>query len=83
MLYFSFCMTIDAPRHPHRLNTGNTVHRFHRSMTFLAFDVGLDVPFMRKVNKVRNIMHFDPRNGFTVLPVSSEFQNFRSIKDAR
>jgi len=83
MLYFSFCMTIDAPRHPHRHNTGNTVHRFHGTMTFLAFEVGLDVPFMRKVNKVGNVMYLDPRNRLTVLPVGGELQNFRLITNAR
>ena len=83
MLYISFCMAIDAPWHPHRRNTSNAVHRLHGSVTFLTLDVRLDVSFMCKVNKVGNIVHFDPRNRFTVLPVGSEFQNLRSITDVR
>ena len=83
MLYVSFRMAIDAPRHSHRCNTGNSVHRFHGSVTFLACEAGFYVSFMRKVNKVGNVVHLDPRNRLTVLPVRGELQNFRSITNAR
>lgn len=83
MLYFPFRVAIDAPRHPHRCNPGNTVHRLHGPVTFLAFEVGLDVSFMREVNKIGNIVYLDPRNRLAILPIRRKFQYLRLITDAR
>ena len=79
MLYASLCMTIDAPRHPHRLNTGNTIHRLHGTVTFLTREARLDVPLMCKVNIVGKIVNFYPRYRFTIFPVGGQFQNLRTI----
>ncbi len=83
MLHVSFRVTIDAPWHPQRRNTGNTVHRFDRTVTFLAFKTGPDMSLMREVNEVGNIVHLDPRNRLAILPVGGELQYFRSITNAR
>ncbi len=74
-------MTIDAPRHSHRCNTGNAVHRLHRTVTFLTREARLDVPLMRKVNKVGNIVHFNPRYRFTIFPVGGQLQDLRTFAD--
>ncbi len=79
MLYASLCMTIDAPRHPHRRNTGNTIHRLHGTVTFLTCEARLDVPLMRKVNIVGKIVNFYPRYRFTIFPVGGQLQNLRTI----
>ena len=82
MLYISLSMTIDAPRHPHCRNTGDTVHRFHGTMTLLARDARLDVALVRKVNVVRNIVHLNPRYRFLVFPVGGQLEDFRTVADA-
>ncbi len=72
MLYIILRMTIDAPGHPQRYNTRHSVHPFHGSVTFLTGEVRLDVTLMRKVNKVGNIVNFDPRYRFTIFPVGGQ-----------
>ncbi len=72
MLDFSLSMTIDAPRHPHRRNTSDTVHRLYRTMTFLALEARLDVALVREVNVVRNIVNLNPRYRFLVFPVGGQ-----------
>jgi len=79
MLYASLCMTIDAPWHPHRHNTGNTIHRLHGTVTFLTREARLDVPLMCKVNKVGKVVNFYPRYWFTIFPVGGQLQNLRAI----
>ncbi len=81
MLYVSLRMTIDAPWHPHRCNSGNTVHRFDRTVTFLTREASFDVPLMRKVNIVRNVVHFDPQYWFTIFPVGGQFLDLRTFAD--
>ena len=81
MFHVFLRMTIDAPRHPQCCNTGNTVHRLHRTMTFLTREVRLDVPLMRKMNKVGNIVNFDPRYRFTIFPVGGQLQDLRMFAD--
>ena len=82
IFYVFFRVAIDAPRHSHGRNTRNTVHRFHRTVTFLAREPCLDVPLMGKVNKIWKIVHFDPRNRLTILPEGGELQNLRTLADA-
>ncbi len=72
MLYISLSMTIHAPRHPHRRDTSDTVHRLHRTMTFLAREARLDVTLVRKVNVVRNIVNLNPRYRFLVFPIGGQ-----------
>lgn len=79
MLYAPLCMTIDAPRHPHCRNTGNTIHRLHGTVTFLTCEARLDVPLMCKVNIVGKIVNFYPRYRFTIFPVGGQLQNLRTI----
>ncbi len=79
MLYASLCMTIDAPRHLHRRNTGNTIHRLYGTVTFLTREARLDVPLMCKVNIVGKIVNFYPRYRFTIFPVGGQLQNLRTI----
>ncbi len=82
MLYFSLRMTIDAPWHPHWCNAGNTVHCFDRTVTFLALETGLDMPFVREVNKVGNIVYFDPRYRLAIFPVGGQLDNLRTFANA-
>ena len=83
MFYFSFCVAIDTPRHFHRRYAGNTVHRLYRTVTFLTREACLDVSLMRKVNKVRKVVNFNPRNRFTIFPVSGQLQDLRTFANAR
>jgi hypothetical protein len=82
IFYVSLSVAIDTPRHFHRCNTGNTVHCFYGTMTFLTFQPCLDVPLMREVNKIGNIVHFNPRYGFTIFPVGYQLQNIRPFSNA-
>ena len=82
VLYILLCMTIDAPRHPHRCNTSHTIHCLHGPVTFLTRESGLDVPLVRKVNIVGYIVNFYPRNRFAIFPVSDQLQNLRTFADA-
>ena len=79
MLYVSLRVAIDAPRHLHCCDTAYTVHRFHRSVTFLTLEAGKYMALMRKVNKVRKIMNFNPRYRFPVFPVGGQFQDLRTF----
>ena len=81
MLYVSLRMTIDTPRHPHRGNTGNTIHCLNGTVTFLTRQSRLDMAFMREVNIVRNIVNFDPRYWFTIFPVGGQLQYLRTVSD--
>ena len=82
IFYVSLSVAIDTPRHPHRCNTGHTVHCLYGTVTFLTRQSCLDVPLMREVNKIGNIVHFNPRYGFTIFPVGGQLQNFRPFTDA-
>ncbi len=83
VLYISLGMTIDTPRHPHRCNPGDTVHRLDRTVAFLTREgrVRVDVPLMRKVNIVRKIVNFYPRYWFTIFPVGGQLQYLRTVSD--
>ena len=82
MLHLSLSMTIDAPRHPHRRDTSDTVHCLHRAMTFLAREARLDVTFVRKVNVVGNIVNLYPRYWFLVFPVGGQLEDFGTVTNA-
>ncbi len=82
VLYIFLRMTIDAPRHPHRCNTSNAVHCFHRTVAFLTREAGFDVALMCEVNEIGQIVHLDPRNRFLVFPVGSQLNYFRAFADA-
>ena len=83
MLYFFLRMAIDAPWHPHRCNSGNSIHRFHGAVTFLTREAGFNVALMRKVHIVGKVMYFDPRYRFTIFPVGRQLQNLGTLADAR
>lgn len=82
VLYISLRMTFDAPWHPHRCDTGDTVHCFDRTVTFLTFEAGLDMPLMREVNIVGNVVYLDPRYWFAIFPVSRQFHDLRTVADS-
>lgn len=81
MLNIFLRMAIDTPRHSHRGNTGNSVHCLDGTVAFLTRDARLDVALVRKVNIVRKIVHFNPRYGFTIFPVSDQLQDLRAFAD--
>ncbi len=82
MLYVFLRMTIDTPWHPHRRNTSNAVHCFHRTMTFLTLEARFDVALVCEVNKVGYVMHLYPRNWFSLFPVGGQLQDLRTFADA-
>jgi len=82
VFHLSFRMTIDAPWHPHRCDTGDTVHRFDRTMTFLARKTGLYMPLVREVNKVGDIVYLDPRYRLTIFPVDGQLHDLGTLADA-
>ncbi len=84
MLNVSLGMTINAPRHPHRCNPGDTVHRLHGSVAILTREgrLRIDVPLMGKVNIVRYIVNFNPRYRFTIFPVGCQLHDLRTVADA-
>jgi len=75
-------MAFDAPGHSHCCNSGDAIHSFDWSVAFLAGEARLDMPLMRKVNKIGHIVHFDPRYRFTIFPVCHQLQNLRLFADA-
>lgn len=81
MFHVFFRVAIDAPGHPQCCNTGNAVHCLYRTVTFLTREARPDVPFMREVNKVGNIVNFNPRYRFTIFPVGGQLQDLRTIAD--
>ncbi len=81
MFHVSFRVAIDAPGHPQCCNAGNAVHCFYRTVTFLTREARPDVPLMREVNKVRNIVNFNPRYRFTIFPVDGQLQDLRTVTD--
>ena len=68
-LYLVLLVAGQTQTHLRRRHAGNDLHRFDRPMTSLAFHTGLDVTFMRKVDKVGQVVNSDPRYGLTVYPV--------------
>jgi hypothetical protein len=62
-------MAFDAPGHSQRSDPRDTVHSLNGSVTFLTFDVCLYVPLVREVNEIGDIVHFNPRYGFTIFPI--------------
>ena len=82
VLYIFLRMTIDTPRHPHRRNTSNAIHCFHRAMTFLTLEARFDVALMREVNKVGYVVHLNPRNRLLLFPVRGQLQDLRTFADA-
>ncbi len=82
MFYVSLRVTIDAPRHPHRRNARNPVHRLHGTVTFLTCEARPDVPLVCEVHEIGNIVHFYPRYRFTIFPVCGQLQDLRSFADA-
>ena len=83
VFHIFFGMAVDAPGHLHGCNACDPPHGFHRPVTFLALEAGLDVPLVREVHEVRHIVHRDPGNGFAVLPVFGKLQNLRFFADTR
>ena len=81
MLDIFLRMAIDTPRHSHRGNTGNSIHCLDGTVAFLTGDARLHVALVRKVNIVRKIVHFNPRYGFTIFPVSNQLQDLRAFAD--
>lgn len=81
MFYVSFSVATHTPGHLHRCNAGNTIHGLHGTVTFLTLDALLNVPFMRKVNKIGHVVNLDPGNGLTLLPIGCQLKNFRLFAD--
>ena len=83
MLYVPFCMAIDTPRHSHRGNSGNSIHRFDRAVAFLTLDGRLrhNVPLVREVYVIGKVVNLDPGNRLAIFPVCRKFQNFRTLAD--
>ena len=69
-------MTFDAPRHVQRLDFGNPVHGFHGAVTLLTLEICLDMPLVREMHEVRNVVDFYPRNRFLSLPVTENLHDF-------
>ncbi len=83
MFYVSLRMAIDTPGHPHRCNTGNTVHRLDRTVAFLAGEARFYMSLVRKVHEVGDVMHFNPGDRLTILPVRGQLQDFGTFAYAR
>ncbi len=81
VFYLSFRMTIDAPWHFHRCNARYSVHCFDRTMTFLARETGLHMPFVREVNKVGDVVYLYPRYRLTIFPVGGQLHYLGTLAD--
>ena len=82
VFHFPFGMTIHTPGHPHRCNTSNPVHGLHWTVTFLTGEARLDMSLMGEVNEVGDVVDFDPRNRFAIVPVDGELLNLLTVADA-
>jgi hypothetical protein len=83
MFNVSLRMAIDTPWHSHRCNTGHTIHRFDRAVAFLAGEPCFYMSLVRKVNEVRKVVNFNPRDRLSVLPVRGQLQDLRAFAYAR
>jgi len=83
MFHVSLLMAIDTPGHSHRCNTGNTVHRLDGTVAFLAGDACSYVSLVRKVNEIRDVVHLDPGNRLTIVPVRHQLRYLRTLSYAR
>ena len=83
MFHVSFRVAVDTPGHSHRCNTGNTVHRFDRTVAFLAGEARFDMSLVCEVNEVGDVVHFYPGDGLTILPVSGQLQDLRAFAYGR
>ena len=79
VLRFFFRVTTDAPGHPQVCLALYHVHGLNRTMTFLAFQLGLYMPLMCEMHKIRGIVNLNPGDWFLVFPVLGDFQNFRLV----
>ncbi len=74
-----FCMTVNTPWHLEGGHPSDPAHSFYGAVALLAFQTGLDMSLMGKVNKVWYIMHFYPGDGFLFFPILIQFLYFRTI----
>ena len=73
VFHFVFFVAIQAPAHLQWRNSFDPVHGFNRTVAGLTLQPGRHVPFMRKMNKIGQVMDLDPRDGFFVLPKRHQF----------
>ena len=83
MFHISFRVTVYTPLHPHRGNPGDSIHGFYRAVAFLTFQSRFNMPLVREVNEIRQIVYLDPWNGLTIFPVADKLQYFRPFADTR
>lgn len=79
VLHLIFLVAIQAPSHLHRRQSLHTVHGFNRTVTGLTFQPGGDMPIMRKMDKIRQVVHFDPGDGLLVIEVVQYFLDLAPI----
>ncbi len=83
MFHLSFRMAIDAPGHPHRRDTGNSIHRLDRTVAFLTSEARSYMSFVREVYEVGDIVHLDPGDRLTIFPIRGQFHDLRTFPHAR
>lgn len=66
-------MAFQTPPHLKRRHPFYTRHGWDVTVAITALAARLYVPFMRKIDKIREIMHLFPRHGFFFVPVRGEF----------
>ena len=77
VLYLPLTMARQTPTHLQRGKPRHPGHCLNRTMTSLAFYFSFYMSFMREIDKIRKVMHFNPGNGLFPFPVTKYFLNLR------
>lgn len=72
-------MTCDAPTHAQRLHLANFFQIFHFAVANGTIEASFDVAFVSELDMLRQIIHACPGDGFFLIPVFGQFDDFRAI----
>src|SRR6202140_5358548 len=70
-------VTVDAPAHVERRRLINLLHVLDLAVAGLASNTGVDVPHVREVHVLGQLVDADPRDRLLLVPVRRELLNFR------
>src|ERR1700741_5018094 len=76
-------VAVDAPSHVERRCLIDLLHVLYLAVTRLAGDAGVDVPHVREVDVLRELVDADPRHRFLLVPECSELLNLRFVVRCR
>lgn len=76
----SFFMATETPTHDQALGLPDPRHIGNITMAFLALNASPDMPLVRKINVIREVVDLDPRDRFLTVPIALNLLYFRTIR---